>query len=80
MHPLIRDEWHLRSATDDSSLRHRTLRDISGRGALKFLESTEMSDLLHSFGTLHPGLVTLHNFPRFLQEFERPDHRRTSWS
>ncbi|MFF4563895.1 hypothetical protein [Streptomyces sp. NPDC001435] len=33
-----------------------------------------MSDLLHSFGTLHPGLVTLHNFPRFLQEFERPDH------
>ena len=21
----------------------------------------------------HPGLVTLHNFPRFLQEFERPD-------
>ncbi|MFE9497128.1 peroxidase family protein [Streptomyces collinus] len=73
MHPLIRDEWHLRAAADDASLRHCTLRDISGPGALKFLETTEMADLLYSFGTLHPGLVTLHNFPAFLQEFERPD-------
>ncbi|WP_425246174.1 peroxidase family protein [Streptomyces sp. NEAU-NA10] len=73
MHPLIRDEWHLRSADDDATLRHCTLRDISGPGALKVLETTGMADLLYSFGTLHPGLVTLHNFPRFLQEFERPD-------
>ncbi|WP_330347257.1 peroxidase family protein [Streptomyces sp. NBC_00582] len=73
MHPLIRDEWHLRSAADDGSLRHCTLRDLSGPGALKVLETTGMADLLYSFGTLHPGLVTLHNFPRFLQEFERPD-------
>ncbi|MER5516749.1 peroxidase family protein [Streptomyces sp. NPDC002763] len=73
MHPLIRDDWHLRSAADDKSLRHCTLRDIAGPGALKVMETTEMADLLYSFGTLHPGLVTLHNFPRFLQEFERPD-------
>ncbi|MER5199929.1 peroxidase family protein [Streptomyces sp. NPDC002755] len=75
MHPLIRDEWHLRSAADDATLRHCTLRDISGPGALKVLETTGTADLLYSFGTLHPGLVTLHNFPRFLQEFERPDGR-----
>ncbi|MFE3032275.1 peroxidase family protein [Streptomyces canus] len=73
MHPLIRDEWHLRSAADDATLRHCSLRDISGPGALKVLETTGTADLLYSFGTLHPGLVTLHNFPRFLQEFERPD-------
>ncbi|MEU4039747.1 peroxidase family protein [Streptomyces collinus] len=73
MHPLIRDDWHLRSVADDASLRRCTLRDISGPGALKYLETTEMADLLYSFGTLHPGLVTLHNFPRYLQEFERPD-------
>jgi hypothetical protein len=30
-------------------------------------------DLLYSFGTMHPGLVTLHNFPRDLQTFQRPD-------
>ncbi|MFD5586497.1 peroxidase family protein [Streptomyces sp. NPDC127063] len=73
MHPLIRDDWHLRSAADDATLRNCTLRDISGPGALKFLQTMEMSDLLYTFGTLPPGLVTLHNFPRFLQEFERPD-------
>jgi hypothetical protein len=26
-----------------------------------------MSDLFYSFGTLHPGAITLHNYPRFLQ-------------
>ncbi|MFD6167766.1 peroxidase family protein [Streptomyces coeruleorubidus] len=73
MHPLIRDDWHLRSSVDDETLRHCTLRDISGPEALKVLETTNMADLLYSFGTLHPGLVTLHNFPKFLQEFQRPD-------
>ena len=34
-----------------------------------------LTDLLYSFGTQPPGLVTLHNFPRFLQEFTRPDGR-----
>jgi Animal haem peroxidase len=28
---------------------------------------------LYSFGCAHPGLITLHNYPRFLQNFERPD-------
>jgi hypothetical protein len=37
------------------------------------MERVSMTDLFYSFGTLHPGLVTLHNYPRFLQEFERPD-------
>ena len=32
-----------------------------------------MADLFYSFGTLHPGAITLHNFPRFLQDFDRPD-------
>ena len=32
-----------------------------------------VGDLIYSFGTKHPGLVTLHNFPKFLQNFHRPD-------
>jgi hypothetical protein len=34
---------------------------------------TEMSmgDALYSFGTSHPGAITLHNYPRFLQHFEQ---------
>ncbi|BDM69569.1 putative peroxidase [Streptomyces nigrescens] len=73
MHPLVRDEWHLRSAADDATLGERTFREIAGPEALKVLETVPMADLLYSFGTLHPGLVTLHNFPKFLQEYERPD-------
>ncbi|WP_030194766.1 peroxidase family protein [Streptomyces sp. NRRL S-87] len=73
MHPLVRDDWHLRSAADDGTLRRCSLREISGPEALKVLGSTNMADLLYSFGTLHPGLVTLHNFPKFLQDYQRPD-------
>ena len=37
------------------------------------LTEMSMTDLLYSFGTLHPGAITLHNFPKFLQHFDRPD-------
>jgi hypothetical protein len=32
-----------------------------------------MADALYSFGTSHPGAITLHNYPRFLQHFDRAD-------
>ena len=28
------------------------------------LSEMSMTDLLYSFGTSHPGAITLHNFPR----------------
>jgi hypothetical protein len=73
MHPLIRDDWHLRSAADDRSLRAATFRDLAGPAAIALMAEIGPADLLYSFGTLPPGLVTLHNFPKFLQEYERPD-------
>jgi hypothetical protein len=73
MHPMIRDSWDFRSSADDSPVRGCNFRDISGPHALDALQAIPMNDLLYSFGSLHPGLVTLHNFPHFLQEFERPD-------
>lgn len=73
MHPLIRDEWLLRSAVDDRTVRDCSFRDIAGPQAVKVMNEVAMSDLLYSFGTLPPGLVTLHNFPKFLQEYQRPD-------
>jgi hypothetical protein len=47
--------------------------DLSGPRAPKLMDEIPMTDILYSFGRLHPGLVCLHNFPRFLQEYERPD-------
>jgi hypothetical protein len=32
-----------------------------------------MANALYSFGRAHPGAITLHNYPRFLQRLERPD-------
>jgi hypothetical protein len=73
MHPLIPDDYPLRSVADDSLMEDATLRSLSGRGAIDALNRFSMTDLFYSFGRIHPGVVCLHNFPRFLQEFERPD-------
>jgi hypothetical protein len=73
MHPLVPDDYDLRSAADDAPIQAVTLRDMAGPKALDVLAKVSLADLLYSFGTIPPGLVTLHNYPRFLQEFERPD-------
>ena len=73
MHPLLADDWIFRSAEDDSERRTATFREISGPAAVDVAEEIGMQDLFYSFGRSHPGAIQLHNFPRFLQEFERPD-------
>ena len=73
MHPLVPDDYEFRSASDDRLLEPLTLRDIAGPGALEVMDRLAMPDLLYSFGTMHPGLVTLHNYPRDLQTFQRSD-------
>jgi hypothetical protein len=73
MHPLVPDDYSFRSAVDDSPIREAVFHDLSGPRAPKLMDEIPMTDILYSFGRLHPGLVCLHNFPRFLQEYERPD-------
>lgn len=75
MHPLIRDEWSLRRAEDDRTLRECTFEDLTGPRTLDVLAEIPMTDLLYSFGTQPPGYVSLHNYPRTMQEFVRPDGR-----
>jgi hypothetical protein len=73
MHPLVPDDYSLRSSANDQEVMQATLRDLAGAAALDVAQKVGVADLMYSFGTQHPGLVTLHNFPRFLQEFHRPD-------
>jgi hypothetical protein len=73
MHPLIPDDWWFRAVADDRPLGQRTFRELTGAAGAELAATMDMADLFYSFGTQHPGLVTLHNFPRFLQEFLRPD-------
>ncbi len=73
MHPLIPDEFSFRRLADDAPLQERTLPEIGALHVRERLAEMSMSDALYSFGTLHPGAITLHNYPRFLQHFDRAD-------
>jgi Animal haem peroxidase len=73
MHPLIPDDFDFRSATDDARVQERTFREVAGKHVPDLLGEIPLSDLLYSFGIAHPGAISLHNYPRLLQEYERPD-------
>jgi hypothetical protein len=73
MHPLIRDEYTFRRAADDTSIEQRTFDQVTDVKGNQLLASVPVSDLLYSFGTLHPGALQLHNYPKLLQQFTRPD-------
>jgi len=73
MHPLIPDEYSFRSLAGDRLLQERTLPEVGVQHVRERFGEMSMPDLLYSFGTSHPGAITLHNFPRFLQDFHRAD-------
>ena len=73
MHPLIPDDFDLRSATDGARVQERTFREVAGKHVPGMLDEISLPDLLYSFGIAHPGAISLHNYPRLLQEYERPD-------
>jgi hypothetical protein len=74
MHPLIPDELSFRSAADDRQIQTLTFRDVSFRNSRKVAEQISMPDLFYSFATMNPGAVTLHNYPRFMQELLDEDN------
>jgi hypothetical protein len=75
MHPLIPDHYEFRAANDHRLLLERDFPEVAQRSALEVIQEVPMHDLFYSFGVAHPGQLTLHNFPRSLQEFQRPDGR-----
>lgn len=73
MHPLLPDDYVLRSHENDAVLQERTFPEIGVLNTRARLEELGMASSLYSFGRAHPGAITLHNYPRFLQNLERPD-------
>jgi Animal haem peroxidase len=75
MHPLIPDHFDFRAAGSDQPTLGPTEFDaLSGPAGAEVLRGNELTDLIYTFGTMNPGLVTLHNFPKYLQTFSRPDN------
>src|SRR5207237_2724421 len=58
---------------DDKPIQDVTFRDVSFQKSRQVAETISMPDLFYSFGTMNPGAVTLHNFPRFMQELVDED-------
>ncbi|MEK6320648.1 MAG: peroxidase family protein [Acidobacteriota bacterium] len=73
MHPLMPDDYSFRSFATGAVVEERTMPNVSNAKARELLTRLSMADLFYSFGTMHPGAITLHNYPRFLQKLERPD-------
>jgi Animal haem peroxidase len=73
MHPLIPDDYTFRAAASDEVLQEREFAQVAQRPAMELMDQVDMQDLFYSFGVAHPGAITLHNYPRGLQNFQRPD-------
>ncbi|HEX2069390.1 MAG TPA: peroxidase family protein, partial [Actinomycetota bacterium] len=73
MHPLIPDDYVFRSVATDEVLEERTFPELGALQTRQRLEELTLPNAFYSFGIAHPGAIVLHNYPRFLQHFERPD-------
>ena len=73
MHPLIPDDYTFRALADDRVLQQRTFEDVNALHVRECMEQVPLADALYSFGVAHPGAISLHNYPRSLQRFNRPD-------
>ena len=73
MHPLIPDDITFWSAKDDRVIQHLQFQEIAGNAAQNICDNVDITDLFYSFGLMNPGAVQLHNYPRALQQFTRPD-------
>jgi Animal haem peroxidase len=73
MHPLIPDQFTFRSLARGDVLETRELPDVAGRLTRDIADRISMPDLFYTFGVSHPGAITLHNYPRHLQNLHRDD-------
>ena len=73
MHPLMPDDYAFHSAVTGRPLETLKLDEIAGRRTPAIAERLTMPDLFYSFGTSHPGAITLHNYPKHLQNLTRDD-------
>ena len=57
-------------------LERQELPALAGKKTRALLTRVSLPDLFYSFGVSHPGAITLHNYPRHLQNLERDSGER----
>jgi hypothetical protein len=68
MHPLMPDEYVL-TPIGNGEPKTYSFDEIGSQRWRERLTELGPAEALASLGSAHPGAITLHNFPRFLQEF-----------
>ncbi|MEU6572677.1 peroxidase family protein [Streptomyces sp. NPDC046805] len=71
MHPLIPDDFEIIDHRFGHRLDTLAFADVQGTATEPLIRKTGLVDTLYSLGIANPGAITLHNFPRALQAFER---------
>ena len=76
MHPLIPDDWEFRSHKSGALVEEQEFTNIQGLATRSVVDRVGWSDLFYSLGIAHPGMITLHNHPRALQNLTRVSGER----
>ena len=76
MHPLMPDDYMLRSAATNAELGQYELPEMSGQRGRQIVKRFNLADLFYSLGIANPGAIRLHNFPRHLQNLVKDNGER----
>ncbi len=72
MHPLLRDNIDIFSIDNSVQIGSIPLENTRNSDAETIMAKQNIDDLWYSFGTTHPGALTLGNYPKFLQNLSLP--------
>jgi hypothetical protein len=67
MHPLMPDEFSLRSHEDNRELMKATLVEVAHGGPARIYREIPFDDVVYSLATINPGALHLHNYPNSLR-------------
>ncbi|MFP3964331.1 peroxidase family protein [Actinomadura fulvescens] len=76
LHPLIRDDYPIRSHQDGRPITTEELVPLQGQHTRAAVERYGMPDLFYSFGVMNPGALTLHNHPTAMRDLMRINGER----
>jgi hypothetical protein len=71
LHPLIADDWTIRSHRTDKAIAEEEFTDLQGLKTRGVIDQYGWEDLFYTFGVSHPGAICLHNHPRALSNLTR---------
>ena len=72
LHSLLPEALDVRANADNHAIEMIPTENTRDADAHTYLDRIDMSDLLYSMGTQHPGQLTLNNYPKFMQNLSIP--------